>query len=124
MKSRYPVAICFICMIVIVGCDATPDMAHRGSARDVQFIPAKRSDVSACIALQLKALRYFKVIESVESVQLKKGDLTTRVYVLEESVGGTTVTLYSSSRKNAKDVISRCREYLGSPKPLPQRPAN
>jgi hypothetical protein len=125
MKSRYPVAVCFFCLLVIAGCASSPDMVRKRPSADVQLVPAKRADVAACIGLQLKAIEYFEVVESVESVQLKTGDTTIRLYDLEEAVGGTTVTLYTSSYiESAKKVIERCREYLGSRKPLPQRPAN
>jgi hypothetical protein len=117
----------FALVTVLVGC-ATPEMTRKfASSRDMQLISATRPLVAACILQQLKTTTSHEIIESAESVQLKSGEVTLRIYDLEDWVGGTMVTLYVNSSlhmKKARLVIDHCRGQLESPKPPPQSPAN
>jgi hypothetical protein len=92
------------------------------------MIPAIRPLVVSCIAQQLKTFSSSStVIESKESLVLMVGEITIRVYDLEDGVGGTMVTLYGSSSYDmpkALEVLNQCRKQLESPKSMPQSSVN
>ena len=118
--------IMFVLVAVLVGC-ATPETTRKfASSRDMQLISATRPLVAACISQQLKTTTSYEVIETAESVQLKSGEVTLRIYDLEDWVGGTMVTLYVNSSihmKKARLVIDNCRGQLESTKPPQLSPA-
>ena len=120
-------------MVVFVSCAVTPEFTRKHVAsKGTLIISAKRPLVASCISQELKqatkatSSSLYKVIESEESVILMSGDITVRIYDLEDSVGGTMVTLfYSSSFKNETlSIIDNCRRQLESPKSMPQSSGN
>jgi len=125
----FRVLMLFAFMAVLISCSITPDFQRKHSTnRSIQMISAKRPLVVSCIAQQLKTFSSSStIIESKESLVLKEGEITIRVYDLEDGVGGTMVTLYGSSSYDmpkALEVLNQCRKQLEAPKPPPQNPAN
>ena len=118
--------ILFTTSIALVGCAVTPDFVRRNNPnRESVVISAKRPLVKTCISQQLKktaeswSYSSYRVIESEESVLFMSGEMTIRIYDLEDSVEGTIVTFYSSSifASKARSVIDYCRDQFESQKP-------
>lgn len=115
------ILISLVIIALLASCAITPDFQRRyAHHRETYTISAKRSLIAACISQQLKATTSYKVIESESSVLLMSGETTLQVYDLEDSVGGTVITLYVGSpfyKKEARAVIDACRGKLESQKP-------
>ena len=106
---------------VIGGCVVSPEMVRRQPSRDTQVIPAPRAAVAACIAKQLRATSSYETVEGADSVHLKSGDVTLRIYDLRDAAGGTMVTLFVQSVGSlyvaeSLAVLDHCRGQLGAPK--------
>lgn len=102
---------------VIAGCVVSPEMVRRTPARDRQVIPAPRAAVAACIAKQLRATSSYETVEAAGSVQLRSGEVTLRIYDLEDALGGTMVTLFVQSVGSmyvaeSLAVLDHCRKQL------------
>lgn len=112
---------------VLISCAITPDMKRKRSRhQEIYQISAKRPSVASCISQQLKedpVNKHFKIVESEDSIIIMSGEMTLRIYDLEDCVGGTMVTLYQSSPYRieiSRSAIKNCRAQLESPKPEPQ----
>lgn len=110
-------------LFLIAGCAITPDMVRRRPATDMQVINAPRPAVAACISKRLKETKTTsqEVIEGEKFVQLKAdilGEITVRLYDLDDAVGGTMVTLFARNLEvyetEAKLVIEHCRAQLAT----------
>jgi hypothetical protein len=105
--------------VLLTSCTVTPDFQRRHNHnRETFMISAKRPLVAACISQKLRetitswSYSSYKVIESEDSILFISGEITVRIYDLEDSVQGTIITLYSSSLSKARPVIDSCREQL------------
>ena len=121
----------FMLTVVLVGCAMSPEFVRKNIPnKGTLIISAKRPLVASCISQQLrqkiKAVSLYKVIESEDSVVLMSGSFPVRMYDLEDSVGGTMVTLFYSApyKKETLSVIDDCRGQLESLKSQPQNPTN
>jgi len=112
---------------ILVGCAVSADRIRRTGSKEMQLISATRPLVYSCILQQTKVstsspgwFEGYEVVENKNSIQLKSGDITVRVYDLEDWVGGTMVTIYVDATgiymKEAKLIIDFCRKQLESQK--------
>lgn len=105
---------------MVASCAVTPERARSRGVTDIQVIPAPLPTVAACIAENLKETTSHNVIEEKNSVMAVTGEITVRIYDLEDVAGGTMVTLYAKNlsvyETQSKLVIEYCRTKLATPK--------
>lgn len=101
-------------LVVLAGCSVSADTVRKSPAREIKEIEASKSDVAACLARKLKETSY-EVTTSPNSVALRAGGITMRVFDLEESTHGTLVTMFVGSPfhvTQSKNLLEECRVQL------------
>lgn len=84
-------------------------------ARDIKEIGASKSEVAACLTNKLQTETSYQVAADEKAVMLRSGDLTMRVFDLEESKHGTLITLYVASPfhvAQSSKMIDDCQAQL------------
>lgn len=85
----------------------------------MQLIAAPLQSVGSCLAAEMRTKdlsSFAAVVETPKYVQLKMGDTSLRLFDLEEAVGGTLVTTYTSPFQTyidkAKADVDSCNVKL------------
>jgi len=101
-------------LVVLAGCSVSADTIRKSPAREIREIEASKSDVAACLARKLKETSY-EVTTNADSVVLRSGGITMRIFDLEESTHGTLVTMFVGSAfhvTQSKNLLEECKVQL------------
>lgn len=101
-------------LVLLAGCSISAETLRKMPAREIKEIDASKSKVAACLAGKLKETSY-EVTTREDSVTLRSGAITLRVFDLEESTHGTLVTVYVASAfhiTQSKNMLDECQAQL------------